>query len=43
MVDYIFSDKTGTLTCNKMQFKYSVINGELGSNDENDINKNNNN
>ena len=37
MVDYIFSDKTGTLTCNKMEFKYSVINGELESNDnEND-------
>ena len=31
MVDYIFSDKTGTLTCNKMQFRYSIINGQLFS------------
>ena len=34
MIEYIFSDKTGTLTCNKMDFKYFVI-GNITYGDEN--------
>ena len=39
LVKYIFSDKTGTLTCNKMNFKYCVIGDTCyqflrGTNDE---------
>lgn len=26
-IQYIFSDKTGTLTCNIMDFKYLTVNG----------------
>jgi phospholipid-transporting ATPase len=28
-VEYIFSDKTGTLTCNQMEFKYCIIGNVL--------------
>ncbi len=28
-VEYVFSDKTGTLTCNVMQFSKSVIGNKL--------------
>ena len=42
MVDYIFTDKTGTLTCNKMMFKYCVIGDEcfqmIRNNDKNEKN-----
>jgi phospholipid-transporting ATPase len=33
-VEYIFSDKTGTLTCNKMEFKYCIIGPTLYGYDE---------
>ena len=45
VVDYIFTDKTGTLTCNKMMFKYCVM-GDMtfqmireGQNENNEIEK----
>lgn len=28
-IEYIFSDKTGTLTCNKMEFKLAIIGNEM--------------
>ena len=28
-IDYVFSDKTGTLTCNEMRFKYLVVGSEV--------------
>ena len=28
-IDYVFSDKTGTLTCNEMRFKYLIIGEEV--------------
>ena len=31
-VEFVFSDKTGTLTCNKMVFKMCVIGEELYGN-----------
>ena len=40
-VEFIFSDKTGTLTCNEMEFRkcginsrvYGTLNGKIGEND----------
>jgi phospholipid-transporting ATPase len=28
-IDYVFSDKTGTLTCNEMRFKYLIVGSEI--------------
>lgn len=28
-IDYVFSDKTGTLTCNEMRFKYLIVGKEV--------------
>lgn len=33
-VEYIFSDKTGTLTCNQMEFKYCIIGDTLYGQEE---------
>lgn len=43
-MEYIFSDKTGTLTCNQMEFKYCLIGDilygkeEEGKKDQNEMN-----
>jgi phospholipid-transporting ATPase len=33
-IDFIFSDKTGTLTCNKMEFKRCSVDGKVYSTDD---------
>lgn len=38
-VDFIFSDKTGTLTCNKMVFKKCSVGGKVYSAEEGETNK----
>jgi magnesium-transporting ATPase (P-type) len=40
-IEYIFTDKTGTLTCNRMEFKYAAIGDEIYGGkdyDQNDFN-----
>ena len=39
-MEYIFSDKTGTLTCNEMEFKYCVIGNETYGNVKRNRNSN---
>ena len=39
MIEYIFSDKTGTLTCNKMEFKHCVIGNSTYGNEQGTDNK----
>ncbi|CAI2370023.1 unnamed protein product [Moneuplotes crassus] len=38
-IDFIFSDKTGTLTCNKMIFKRCSVDGKVFSTDDSDQNE----
>ncbi|CAD8196188.1 unnamed protein product [Paramecium octaurelia] len=37
-VEYIFSDKTGTLTCNQMEFKYCIIGNVLYGKEQSNTN-----